>query len=82
MRNRRIPSDRLTGQGDVRLVLACVSPLEHSKRLTDREGTGGILECDNAVPVRDELSNIRVLFELKLRAVGRRRRGKCKLDAA
>ena len=50
--------------------------------MANRERARGILERNDAVSVSRELSNVRVLLELKLWSEACRGRGKTKLDAA
>lgn len=65
----------LTRERDIALVVACIAPLEHGERLTDRERPGGILERDDFLLIRGELGDAGVLFELEVGSkVGRKRR--------
>ena len=63
----RIETMKRTGKWDIALILARVPPLQHSHRLSDGERAGRILQSDDPLLVRGELSDVWMLLVLKLR---------------
>lgn len=69
-----------TRERHVGLVLARISPLENSKRLSDGEGSGWVFQCDHTVCGRAEFCNVGMLLELQVRPKIGGERSECQFD--
>jgi hypothetical protein len=82
IKRRRIDKKGRTREWNIGFVLPCVSPLEDTERLVDRESAGRILESDNALLLSLEFYDVGVLFELDLSSNARRGRSHRETDAS